>query len=139
MAEQKIPVPTDPTLVALLASFQESVKAILAANEQSIKTIVAEIRKPPYDPIKEAQKVREHATKVKALEEYWAKRAAKKKNCAHSRQDGTCVIAWATQSDGVQRGYCPNCDSTFSPEDGELYHQQRVRPRGLMENVRVVS
>ena len=128
MAETKPLAPSDPNLAALLAAFQES-----------IKTIVAEIRKPPYDPIKEAQKIREHSTKVKALEEYWAKKAAKKKNCAHSRQDGTCVIAWATQSDGVQRGYCPNCDSTFTPEDGDLYGEQRRRPRGLMENVRVVS
>lgn len=107
--------------------------------QEMMQTLVSEIRKPPYDPIKEAQKKREHATKVKALEEFWAKKAAKKRNCAHSRQDGTCVIAWATQSDNVMRGYCPNCDSTFAPEDGEIYLQQRVRPRGLMENVRVVA
>jgi len=128
MAEAKAVVPTDPNLVALLAAFQES-----------IKTIVAEIRKPPYDPIKEAQKVREAETKVKALAEYWEKKANKKRNCAHSRQDGTCVIAWATQSDNVVRGYCPNCDSTFTPEDGEVYLEQKRRPRGLMENVRVVA
>lgn len=107
--------------------------------QEMMQTLVSEIRKPPFDPIKEAQKKREQATKIKALEEYWAKKAAKKKNCAHSRQDGTCVIAWATQSDNVTRGYCPNCDSTFGPEDGEIYLQQRVRPRGLMENVRVVA
>jgi hypothetical protein len=118
----------NPELSALLAAFQES-----------IKTIVAEIRKPPFDPVKEAQKIREHETKVKNLKEYWDRKAAKKKNCAHSRQDGTCVIAWAKQSDEVVRGYCPNCDSTFSPEDGDLYKEQVRRPRGLQESVRVVA
>lgn len=128
MAETKAIAPTDPNLIALLAAFQDS-----------IKTIVAEIRKPPYDPIKEAQKIREHETKVQNLKEYWEKKANKKKNCAHSRQDGTCVIAWARQSDDATRGYCPNCDSTFAPEDGEIYKEQLRRPRGLMENVRVVA
>jgi hypothetical protein len=125
MAETKI---SDPNLAALLAAFQES-----------IKTIVAEIRKPPFDPVKEAQKLREHETKVANLKAYWERKTQKKKNCAHSRQDGTCVIAWAKQSDEVTRGYCPNCDSTFGPDDGELYKEQLRRPRGLQESVRVVA
>jgi ClpP class serine protease len=110
------------------------------AEQQKVmlQTVVSEIRKPPIDPIKEAQKKREHETKVKALAEMWEKKAAKRKNCAHSRQDGTCVIAWAEQSDKQWRGYCPNCDNTFSPEDAD-YLEQRRRPRGLMESVRVVA
>jgi hypothetical protein len=107
--------------------------------QEMMQTLVTEMRKPPHDPIKEAQKKREQDTKVKALKEYWEKKAAKKRNCAHSRQDGTCVIAWATQSDNVTRGYCPNCDSTFTPEDGEIYRDQLRRPKGIQEHVRVVA
>jgi len=107
--------------------------------QQMMQTLVTEIRKPAVDPIKEAQKKREQATKEANLKAYWERKAEKKKMCAHSRQDGTCVIAWAQQSDQVWRGYCPNCDSTFGPEDGELYNEQRRRPRGLQESVRVVA
>ena len=122
MAEQTL------TLAQVTTMFQEM-----------MQTLVSEIRKPPYDKVKEAQKKREEETKVKALAEFWAKKAAKKKNCLHSRQDGNCCIAWATQSDGVTRGYCPNCDSVFTPEDGEIYTTQIRRPRGLMESVRVIA
>ena len=107
--------------------------------QQAMQTLVTEMRKPPVDPIKEAQKKREQETKDANLKAYWERKAQKKKNCSHSRQDGTCVIAWATQSDNVTRGYCPNCDSTFSPEDGQMYKEQLRRPKGLQESVRVIA
>jgi len=107
--------------------------------QQAMQTLVTEMRKPPVDPIKEAQKKREQETKDANLKSYWERKAQKKKNCSHSRQDGTCVIAWATQSDNVTRGYCPNCDSTFSPEDGQMYKEQLRRPKGLQESVRVIA
>ena len=114
--------------------------------ENILRTLVAEMRKPPVDPIKEIQKKREQATKEKANVEYWAKKKDKLMRCAHSRQDGTCVIGWARQSDNIERGYCPNCDNLigpeladFGPEYLDIYHKQRVRPRGLMENVRYVA
>ncbi len=131
--------------------------AMIAAFQEAIKTIVAEMRKPPVDPIKEAQKAREKAQKEAGLKEYWSKKLWKLVRCGHSRQDGTCIIGWATQSDGKMRGYCPNCDNTLGPELkeleslmtpemkaicpslDELYKKQMQRPRGLMENVRYVS
>lgn len=124
----------------------QDISKLIAAFQESIKVIVAEIRKPPVDPIKEAQKKREQETKTIALKEYWEKKLWKLTHCSHSRQDGTCVIGWAVQSDGVERGYCPNCDNVFGPElkvHGEqfveIYQAQRKRPRGLQEAVRYVS
>lgn len=130
---------------------------MIALFRDAMREIVAEIRKPPVDPIKEAQKAREKAQKEAGLKQMWSNRLWKLIRCSHSRQDGTCVIGWAIQSDGKQRGYCPNCDNTFGPELVELeplmteemkklcpslkalYDEQRKRPRGLMENVRYVS
>ena len=74
-----------------------------------------------------------------ALAAYWKNKADKKLRCSHLREDGTCLIAWATQSDNVERGYCPNCDSTFFPEDGEIYQKVRLLPRGRKENIRYVA
>ncbi len=37
-----------------------------AQLEQILRTLVAEIRKPPVDPVKEAQKAREQKTKIEA-------------------------------------------------------------------------
>jgi hypothetical protein len=114
--------------------------------ENILRTLVAEIRKPPVDPIKEAQKAREKETKEKSQKEYWAKKLSKLMRCSHSRQDGTCCIAWAVQSDNTERGYCPNCENLISPELAqfgpeylEIYTRERRRPRGLMESVRYVS
>jgi hypothetical protein len=107
--------------------------------EEILRTLVSEIRKPPFDPVKEAQKKREQETKIKALATYWENKKKKKLSCSHLREDGTCLIAWATQSDGIERGYCPNCDSTFFPEDGEIYQKVRLLPRGRKENIRYVA
>jgi|SRR5208282_4143442 len=107
--------------------------------EKMLRVIVAEIRKPPHDPIKEIQKEREQKTKVQALADMWANKFRKRDNCRHEREDATCVIAWATQSDNIERGYCPICDWTFKPEDGELYEKVRAKPRGRRDNVRYVS
>lgn len=120
--------------------------------ETMLRTIVSEIRKPPIDPIREVQKKREQGTKTAANKSMWDGRLSKLRRCSHSRQDGTCVIGWATQSDGKERGYCPNCDAQIMispelalmfPEHAEemtkLYTDQRRRPRGLMESVRYVA
>jgi hypothetical protein len=118
--------------------------------QSMLQTIVSEIRKPPYDPVKEVQKAREKETKEKANKEMWEKRYWKLTHCAHSRQDGTCVIGWAKQSDDIERGYCPNCDNLIGPELAiafpekaaemkELYQALRRRPRGLMEAVRYIA
>ena len=125
--EAKVSTNPSPEMAALLMAFQEA-----------LRTIVSEIRKPPIDPVKEAQKKREHETKIKGEKEYWEKVAAAKKNCSHTRQNGTSNIAWARQSDDVERGVCPYCKSTFTPDDGELYMKLRAIPRGMMETVRYV-
>lgn len=106
--------------------------------EQILRVLVAEIRKPPVDPVKEIQKAREQRTKKESLAAMWANKFRKRDNCRHEREDGTCVIAWATQSDNVERGYCPNCDWNFTPDDGELYTEVRRKPRGRKDNVRYV-
>ncbi len=139
---EKIPDKTSDspfTMSQIVTLFQKMMEESAKQNQEMMRAIVSEIRKPPLDPIKEIQKAREKETKEKSLADYWERKANKKRNCAHSRQDGTCVVAWAVQSDGILRGYCPNCDSTITPEDGDLYQQQRLRPRGLMESVRVVA
>lgn len=142
-----------------MAEVQKEAPLTITTSQFSemMRTIVSEIRKPPVDPIKEVQKAREQAQKIAGLKEYWEKKLWKLVRCAHSRQDGSCIIGWARQSDGIERGYCPNCDNTFGPELkaleammsddmkkicpslDELFQQQRRRPRGLMEAVRVVA
>lgn len=107
--------------------------------EQILRVLVAEIRKPPVDPIKEIQKEREKKTKEASLASMWANKFRKRDHCKHEREDGTCVVAWATQSDGTERGYCPNCDWVFTPADGELYAKVRSMTRGRKDNVRYVS
>lgn len=126
------------TMAQVLAVMQKMMEAQNEQFQTALKTVVAEMKKPLPDPIKEAQKLREKETKEKGLKEYWERKAFKKKKCAHLRQNGSCVIAWATQSDGIERGYCPNCDSTFDPSDGELYTQLRRMPRGMAESIRYV-
>lgn len=135
MAKEQEINPVSPETAALLAAFQEA-----------IKTIVIEIRKPPVDPVKEAQKAREKITKEVNLKAMWENKLRKLKGCAHSRQDGTCAVGWARQSDGKERGYCPYCDQVLAPElieFGEeylaIYLTQRARPRGMQEAVRYVS
>jgi len=123
--------------------------------ETMLRTIVSEIRKPPVDPVKEAQKKREQEQKEQNNATRWANLLARLRRCSHSRQDGTCVIAWATQSDGKERGFCPNCSDLsaglcigpelaqmfpdHADEMTKLYQEQRRRPRGLMESVRYVA
>jgi hypothetical protein len=123
----------------LLSFFQKMMEQNTAQTQEVLKTVVAEIRKPPVDPVKEVQKAREKETKTRGEKEYWDKIEAAKKNCAHTRQNGTSNIAWARQSDNVERGFCPYCRSTFTPDDGELYEQLRRMPRGMLESVRYVS
>lgn len=112
-----------------------------AAFQETIKTMVTEIRKPPVDPIKVAQAERQAKQKDENLENYWKKVAAKKDpetGCSHLRQNGSCVISWQTNSDGIERGHCPYCNSEFTPADGDLYKRLRRLNRGLMESVRYV-
>lgn len=127
------------TMSQLLSFFQKMMEQNTAQTQEVLKTVVAEIRKPPVDPVKEVQKAREKETKARGEKEYWDKIDAAKKNCAHTRQNGTSNIAWARQSDNVERGFCPYCRSTFTPEDGDLYEQLRRMPRGMLESVRYVS
>ena len=112
-----------------------------AQFEQMMVRLAAELRKPPVDPIKEKQAARQKEMRDQGNKEMWERKATKKKICLHSRPDGSCVIAWAKQSDENWRGYCPHCDSTFSvAEDGvEEFRRLFNRPRGMMESVRVVA
>lgn len=126
------------TMAQMLSVFQKMMETQNAQFQETIKTVVSEIRKPPIDPIKEIQKAREKATKERGEKDYWDRKAAAKLNCSHTRQNGTSNIAWATQSDGIERGVCPYCSSTFTPDDGELYQQLRRMPRGMIESVRYV-
>jgi hypothetical protein len=126
------------TVPQLMTFFQKMMETSRAESQEMIRTIVAEIRKPPIDPVREAQKVREKETKEVALKTYWETKERKKRNCSHLREDGTCVIAWATQSDNVERGYCAYCNSTFDPSDGDLYNELRKLTRGRKDSVRYV-
>lgn len=126
------------TMSQLLAFFQKMMEANTAQSQEMLRTVVAEIRKPPVDLVKEAQKAREKITKETALKTYWETKARKKLNCSHLREDGTCCIAWATQSDNVERGYCAYCNSTFDPSDGDLYETLRRLTRGRKDSVRYV-
>jgi hypothetical protein len=121
---------------------QEATPGLLTTDqlENILRVLVAEIRKPAADPIKEIQKAREKATKDAGHAAMWAEIDRRKKSCTHMRQGGgSCAVAWATQSDGVERGVCPHCSSLFTPDDGELYNEMRRRPRGMLESVRYVT
>lgn len=116
---------------------------------EGLRTVVAEIRKPPeLTPVQKA--AQERIAKQKAVNEkgYWDKITFRKGRmvngrfqgpCSHLRENGSCCICWAVQSDGIERGHCPHCDSFFEPSDGELYEYLRRLFRGQIENVRYVS
>lgn len=122
--------------------------------QEMMRTIVSEIRKPPVDPVKEAQKAREKKMKDDGNAQRWRSMVNKLIRCQHSREDGTCVISWAVQSDGKERGHCPHCDvpitedlmkelAVLFPEHKEklltMYAEQRQRPRGRKENIRYIA
>jgi hypothetical protein len=127
------------TMAQMLSFFEKMMETNAKQTKEMIATIVSEIRKPPVDPVKEVQRAREKETKERGEKEYWEKKAARKKNCSHTRQNGTSNIAWARQSDGIERGVCPYCNSDFTPADGELYIQLQRMPRGMIESVRYVA
>ncbi len=130
---------TPLTMAQMISVFQKMQET---QNEQFLKalaTVVTEIRKPPIDPVMEIRKAREKATKETGEKDMWAKQRLAKTNCSHLRQNGTSNIAWATQSDGIERGVCPYCKSVFTPDDGELYRTLRHITRGMIESVRYVA
>lgn len=90
----------------------------------SMKQIVEEIRKPPHDPIREAQMERARKTKEQAEKFYWEALNNRAKNCTHQREDMTSAIAWAQQSDAKVRGTCQHCQTVFSPVREECISQE---------------
>lgn len=134
------------TVGEVMLMFQKIMEQQSEQQKEVIRVMVAEIRKPPHDPVKEARDARVKETKEKAEKEMWDKKRRMYTQCSHLRQDGTSNIAWATQSDGVKRGMCPYCSSDFSPEMtkvypdlADLYQKMLKVPTGRMENVRYVS
>jgi len=138
------------TMSQMLSFFEKMMEKNAVQTKEMIQTIVSEIRKPPVDPVREVTKKREKESKEKNEKEYWEKNLWKLLNCKHEREDGTCVVGWATQSDGKERGYCPNCNNGIGPELAmtyperaeemtALYQEMRRRPRGRKENVRYVA
>ena len=90
----------------------------------SMKQIVEEIRKPPHDPIREAQMERARKTKEQAEKFYWEAMCSRAENCTHQREDMTSAVAWAQQSDGKIRGTCQHCQTLFSPVREECVSQK---------------
>jgi hypothetical protein len=97
---------------------------LLATFQASMKGIIEEIRKPPHDPIKEAQMKRAKDTKEQAEKFFWESLSNRAKNCTHGREDMTSAIAWAQQSDGKIRGACQHCQTLFSPVREECVSQE---------------
>jgi hypothetical protein len=56
-----------------------------------------------------------HNIKQETERVYWEALERRVDACSHLREDGTSVIAWATQSDGKNRGVCQHCIAIFSP------------------------
>ena len=53
-------------------------------------------------------------------------RAEVQARCTHMRRDNTSVIAWAMQSDGIERGVCMHCNRLIVPTDKDYL---ALRPR----------
>jgi hypothetical protein len=97
---------------------------LIQTLSSSMKQLVEEIRKPPHDPIKEAQMERARKTKEQAEKFYWEALSERAMNCTHGREDMTSAIAWAQQSDGKIRGTCQHCQTVFSPVREECCSQE---------------
>ena len=69
--------------------------------------------------LNEQFKARAKLAQKEAEAAYWKGLATRAKNCSHLREDGTSVIAWAVQSDGITRGVCQHCTTSFSPRREE--------------------
>ena len=95
----------------------ENVQAMLQA-------LLAESRKPVIDPIKEQQKARMKEHNRALQKDAHQIKINRFQNCTHMQRPGSILtgcsaIAWATQSDGVVRGFCQHCQTLFSPVAGE--------------------
>jgi hypothetical protein len=114
-AAATVAVPAD-FFTKLLTTFAEKMN-------EGIRERVKAAREVPIDPIKEAQKIRAAKTKKEAEEGYWRQLVSRFEQCNHLREDLTCCVSWAIQSDGKQRGYCSHCGVVFSPVRNECASQ----------------
>lgn len=82
------------------------------------RAIVTGLREGNRDPVKEERMAKMRERGQKMARETLKEKIAREKRCSHMRSfpyQGLSKIAWAVQSDGVKRGYCPDCDSCFYP------------------------
>jgi hypothetical protein len=95
-------------------------EAAPAIDHQALAAALATaIREGSKDPIKEAQRRRAKVRGEAEAKMREATNANRVKNCTHMYPFpyvGITRIAFAMQSDGKERGYCPHCGGLFVPE-----------------------
>jgi hypothetical protein len=111
------PKPVEPVTIPI-----EQVQAMM-------QMLIAESRKPVRDPIKEQQTARMKEHNRQGLKDQRDMKIAKFQNCNHMQRPGSILtgcsaIAWATQSDGITRGFCQHCGTGFSPRKEECISQE---------------
>lgn len=119
---------------------------LVATLQQGFKQIAEDIRKPPIDPVKEAQAKRAKETKEFSEKQTWELLRSRALTCNHVRSDMTSAVAWAEQSDTygnypdlceqlgitnspammnhIVRGACQHCQTLFSPRREECVSEE---------------
>jgi hypothetical protein len=124
----------------MLRIMQENANAQAKALMDGMREIADNLRRPPIDPVKEAQHARAQKAKENAEASYWKQAVGRSENCTHLREDMSSAIAWAEQSDTyadypdlcerlkitgtnqmvrITRGTCQHCQTLFSPRREE--------------------
>jgi hypothetical protein len=129
----KVVLSQDQTIAELV----RQLAPILKTDERALAAaIVTGLREGQRNPEKEAQLARARARGKAMAAETARERASREKRCHHMRSfpyQGLSKIAWAIQSDGIKRGYCPDCDSMFEPGHPRYEELVRIQTSPLLE------
>jgi hypothetical protein len=102
------------------------------------KQELAALMNMTVDAFREAQKDPEAEAKKLAQRERLRGEQQRQREAAHQlelqcgnhcRLDGSSAIAWARQSDGITRGVCQHCNTTFDPSHERYAELLRIPTR----------
>jgi hypothetical protein len=88
-------------------------QADLAKSQQQLADAILESRKPYVDPKVLAQKQKQLEERRQQIAHDQAVKIATKKQCPHTRENGTSNIKWMEHSNGIILGVCGTCASQF--------------------------
>ena len=93
-----------------------STAALQALVASAVEAAVNAARQPVRDPARELRTAAARARMRAQIQIARTELQARYEACSHLRPDGTSVIAWGVQSDGLTRGFCQHCQMPCNPK-----------------------